>query len=156
MAKKDTESGSPTVLAAEEVTTLDYVDPQDFYFVDLQFGSKASWRDWQGQPRKVAPNANGGFDYTHNPKIIPNIGALSGEIVNGLISGHNDWLKRHKRHREKDYTGQLDRQILVLDIRQTDTIPKESSAAGGMVPLKAVEAMIAAAVKEQISALTGQ
>lgn len=152
MATKEKQSGP---LSADKVTRLDYVDPDKFYLVDLQFGSKASWRDWQGQPRKASVNPNGGVDLTHNPKVCESIGALSGDIVNGLISGHNDWLKHYTARREKDIRGHLDRQILVLNTVETNSIPKDSGARSGMIPVGMVQAYIKSQIQEELSTLTG-
>lgn len=152
MATKEKQSGP---LSADKVTRLDYVDSDKFYLVDLQFGSKASWRDWQGQPRKASVNPDGGVDRTHNPKVCENLGSFSGDIVNGLISGHNEWLKHYTARREKDIRGHLDRQILVLDVRETSNIPKTSAARQGMIPVGMVQAYIKSQIQEELSTLTG-
>jgi hypothetical protein len=149
---KDKQTGP---LAAEDATKLPYVDQDKFYLVDLQFGSMASWRDWQGQPRKASVNPEGGVDRTHNPKVIPNLGAFSGDIVNGLIAKHNDWILHYSRRREKDIRGHLDRQILVLNVVETDSIPKDSGAKSGMIPVGMVQAYIKSQIQEELSTLTG-
>jgi hypothetical protein len=154
MVKKTEAPELSTPLSAEDISVLEYVDPQNFYFVDLQFGAKASWRTWQGRPRTVAPDGKGGFTHTHDPKVEHKCGPFSGKIVNGLISTHNDWLAKHRRRRDSDYSGQLDRQIVVLKTEQTDSIP-QTKASEGMVPVSLLERLIKSAVEEQLTALTG-
>lgn len=148
---KAKESEETVALKAEDVQILDYVDDEKFYYIDLQFGADASWRTWSGKPRRVQNRPDGNFDNIHDPKVVRNIGPFSGDIVNGHISGHNDWLKRHRARREKDFAGQLDRQILVLRTEETQDIPKESRAQSGMVPI----GMIQSVVKDQMEALMG-
>lgn len=154
MVKKSETETLSVALSVEDITELEYVDQQKFYFVDLQFGSKASWRDWQGQPRIVAPLAGGGFSHTHNPKVEHGLGPFPGKIVNGLISSHNDWLKKHRRRKDNDYAGQVDRQMIVLKTEETEKLPA-SLAADGVVPISMIERLVESAVQEQMSALTG-
>jgi hypothetical protein len=128
-------------LKAEDVKALEFVDESKNYRVDLQFGARASWRDWQGRPRAVIPRGNGQLEVVHNPKVEERLGPFSGDIVNGLISEHNEWVKSFRRHKESDYRGQLDRQILVLNVRETNEIPK-SHQVSGMVPVSMIDRLI--------------
>lgn len=148
---KAKEAEETVALSAEEAKPLDYVDAEKFFYMDLQFGHKASWRTWSGKPRKVQNRPDGGFNHVHDPKVERGLGPFSGEIVNGRIASHNDWIKRHRARREKDFRGQLDRQILVLKAEETNDIPKESRAQAGMVPI----GMIQSVVKDQMEALMG-
>jgi hypothetical protein len=128
-------------LEAVNVKQLDYVDPDKFYRVDLQFGAKASWRDWQGRSRAIVPRGNGELEVVHNPKVVEAIGPFSGDIVNGLISANNEWVKSYNRHNNADYRGQLDRQILVLNCRETNDLPT-SHQVSGMVPVSMLDRLI--------------
>tara|TARA_R110000824_G_scaffold172833_3_gene350807 strand:+ start:6162 stop:6620 length:459 start_codon:yes stop_codon:yes gene_type:complete len=148
---KAKESEETVALAVEDIKPLEYVDPEKFYYIDLQLGQSASWRTWSGKSRKVLNRPDGSFDHVHDPKVVRGIGPFCGDIVNGHISGHNDWLKRHRARREKDYRGQLDRQIIVLKTEETNNIPKESRSQSGMVPI----GMIQSVVKDQMEALMG-
>jgi len=147
-AKEDKET---VALAVEDIKPLEYVEPDKFYYLDLQFGQEASWRTWGGKPRRVENRPGGGFDHIHDPKVERGLGPFCGDIVNGRISSHNDWIKRHRARKEKDFRGQLDRQIIVLKAEETNDIPRESRAQSGMVPI----GMIQSVVKDQLEALTG-
>jgi len=150
MAKaKETEE--TVALAVEDIKPLEYVDPDSFYRIDLQFGQEASWRTWSGKPRRVENQSGGGFSHVHDPKVERGLGPFCGDIVNGHISSHNDWIKRHRARKEKDFRGQLDRQIIVLKVEETNDIPKESQAQGGMIPIGMVQSI----VKDQMEALMG-
>ncbi len=135
---------------AEDVKELPYVDESKFYYVDLQFGSQASWRIYQGRPRAVIPRGNGTYEAVHDPKIERHVGPLSGSETNGLIAGHNDWLKSYKRRKDSDYRGQADRQLLVLGTEETNNVPRSLSAPG-MVPISMVERI----VEEKLQAALG-
>lgn len=148
---KAKESEETVALAVEDIKPLEYVDPEKFYYIDLQFGQEASWRTWSGKPRRIQNRPDGGFNHVHDPKVERNLGPFCGDIVNGHISGHNDWIKAHRARREKDFRGQLDRQIIVLRTQETDNIPKESRAQGGMIPIGMVQSI----VKDQMEALMG-
>lgn len=140
-------------LAANEVTRLEFVDDNKNYYVTLQMGSKRSWRNWEGQPRKIEPSNSGGFARVHNPVVFEHIGPFSGRITNGLISHHNEWLKDYN-HREKNkWSGHLDRQLLVLETEETADIPDElksqSNAAASLA------GMVGAIVDQKLTAVLG-
>lgn len=155
MAAKQVEEEVSVAVSAENAKPLEYVDEERFYFMDLQFGAKASWRAWQGQSRKVVPKADGGFDHVHNPKVILKAGPFPGSIVNGVIASHNDWIKFHNRRKDSDYRGQLDRQVLVLKVKETESIPEGFRSHQGMVPISMVERIAKSIVAEELEATIG-
>lgn len=128
-------------LAAADVKPLDYVEPDKFYRVAIQLGARASWRDWQGRERAIVPRGNGVIEQVHNPKIEESIGPFSGDIVNGLISEHNSWLTTYNRRKDSDFRGQLDRQLLVLKVKETNEVPTSHQVAG-MIPVSMLDRLI--------------
>jgi hypothetical protein len=160
MATAVKEKETSKALSANDVEFLDYVDENKFYMIDLQVGSQASWKPpgkdaVYGQDRKVVPLSGGGFEHRHNPKVCLNQGPFPGSIVNGRISSHNDWIKKYRQRKDKDYAGQVDRQILVLDVRETENVPAQSLASGGMVPISMVERIARSIAQEELSTMIG-
>lgn len=140
----------PEALRSEDVKEKEYVDEDAYYYVDLQFGSRASWRNMQGRARPVVPQGGNKLNHVHDPKVYRHCGPYDGNTVNGLISGHNDWVKIHRLRKDSDYRGQVDRQLLVLNVEPTDDLPANLSKTGA-IPVS----MLKSFIDEQIKAAIG-
>jgi len=136
-------------LRADEVKRVDPVKSTGFYMVDLQFGSKRSWRNYSGMPRSASkrPGPEGGWEFTHQPKVHRNVGPLTGSVVNGLISSHNDWIKLHRQQKPG---GQVDLQRLVLNIEETEQVPAGIGSVNGMIPISMVERIVNSAIEAKL------
>lgn len=124
--------------AAKEVD-LDKIDPGKNYYVTLQLGCRAAWRDFRGPPSwtrnpkldKTDDRGNTVPGYEHVPVVHEDTGPWTGKIVRGLAVAHNEWL-RDNRMNEKP-GGFLNRMILVLSYRETTDSPEDATTGNLLV-----------------------
>mgnify|MGYP006928199693 CR=1 FL=1 len=141
-------------LPADKVQPHEFLpasEENEFYEVTLQLGAHSSWspenRMYQGQKRKKVPTGPGEFDHVHNPAVVSPDESFTGQMVNGLLSTHNEWLKKYKA---REQLGQVDYQFLVLDVRKTDRVPKrhQNAITNGMVSVHMIESIVRGIVAE--------
>jgi len=141
-------------LSAEQVKPHEFLPESEesgFYEVTLQLGQHSSWspedRMYQGRKRKVVALGNGDFEHVHQPNVVTPSESFTGTIVNGLLSTHNEWLKKYKA---REQLGQVDYQFLVLDVRKTDKVPKrhQNAITNGMVSVHLIESIVRGIVAE--------
>lgn len=147
-------SGGTKAVAPESLVRQSFVDPDKFYKVTLQFGGKQSWKPYpngglmSGQKRIPKPSLSdpGKFEYHHNPKIYEDCGPYKGDVVNGLIQSHNDWVRAFSIKKENDSTGHLDNQLMVLAFFETTDVPAASGIGQDMLSI--IDAVVKRALSD--------
>jgi hypothetical protein len=141
-------------IASDQVKPHEFLQKSEesaFYEVTLQLGQETTWapedKMYKGRKRKVKATAPGEFEHIHDPVVITPDESFTGATVNGLLSGHNEWLKKYKA---RENFGEPDYQLLVLDVRKTDKVPKrhQNAITNGMVSVHMIESIVRGIVTE--------
>lgn len=116
----------PTELLATEAQALDFVDSSKVYEGVIQLGANRRWRQygsgrWKRESEDTDASGNKLVTSRHHP-AIHEVGPLSGKVWNGVIANHNAWIEKNKHSRPG---GQIERQMLVLSMRESDAEPED-------------------------------
>jgi hypothetical protein len=147
----------PPAKLAKDVKPLEFVDHSKTYRVVLQIGPLVRWRrhkggTWEnvkddslmsGRNTRTQPTG----DYR---PAIQETDPIMGSTVNGLIQWHNDWLKANTERQGS--AGLLNRQLVVLEVKETKEAPADKPVDMTMSPSNIAEiaAATARAVVDQM------
>lgn len=103
-----------------QLVDLEFVESHRYYDVVVQVGANQRWREasggsWRRAPEKDVPGS-GVKQMTHVPALTK-VRAVPGEILNGLIQSHNEWLKANRQN--DIMKGDVSKQLMVVGIVPT-------------------------------------
>jgi len=122
-----------------------WLDDKKAYTFTLQLGAKMQWRQYKGGMWRRDPNFQasltneGDKGYLHFAAVHVNVGPFTGKLINGLISGMAKWLVANRE--KKPGAGQIDRQLLVLDVVESNERPIDAKEAINPALAAQIEAM---------------